>query len=307
MCGPIGKCSSAIESLSRRLPPSDTILVNLSLANLLTSLFCTVPIFVSHLGLDVSLALDWCRLFLLLWVWWRAVGCWVTLQPTPGAVGPLEQQRKQRRMWVGLELVYGGQPGLIPAGAGQHHPRPRQRHGGADGHQLHHQAPAGLCVGVPLGGAGLGIHLQLPGPQRGGSPGADGGHQHGYAVHTGQAHLGRHLDGRETQGELDRHVVSERKAGHVIMMLFVVCWALQVAVVTYYNHNGGHHVEGLLTVSHFSASVCGLQPHGGGFGKRQLRRRIMGMIVGCVDRVKCQREEVVEESKSPDTRGKKAK
>lgn len=38
---------SAIESLSRRLPPSDTILVNLSLANLLTSLFRTVPIFVS--------------------------------------------------------------------------------------------------------------------------------------------------------------------------------------------------------------------------------------------------------------------
>ncbi|KAL3058617.1 hypothetical protein OYC64_010717 [Pagothenia borchgrevinki] len=34
---------SAVDSPSGRLPPSDTILVHLSLANLLTSLFRTVP------------------------------------------------------------------------------------------------------------------------------------------------------------------------------------------------------------------------------------------------------------------------
>lgn len=60
-----------------------------------------------------------------------------------------------------------------------------------------------------------------------------------------------------------------------MMTLFVVCWALQVAMVTYYNHNGGHHAEGLLTVSHFSTSLfVGFSPMVVALGNDKLRRRI---------------------------------
>ncbi|TTV75071.1 Cadherin EGF LAG seven-pass G-type receptor 2 [Bagarius yarrelli] len=44
-----------MESPAHHMPPSDLILLNLSLANLLTSLFRTVPIFISDLGLEIYL------------------------------------------------------------------------------------------------------------------------------------------------------------------------------------------------------------------------------------------------------------
>lgn len=92
------------------------ILLNLSLANLLTSIFRTVPIFISDLGLDISLETNWCRVFMLLWVWWRAVGCWATLALSMFhyttlnrkrvAIGPLAQQRDRQRVMLGLAVVW---------------------------------------------------------------------------------------------------------------------------------------------------------------------------------------------------------
>lgn len=86
----------------------------------------------------------------------------------------------------------------------------------------------------------------------------------------------------ETHMEVDKHVSTERKAAHVIMSLvslFVVCWVLQVAAVTYYNHDRGHHAEGLLTVAHFSASLfVGFSPMVVALGHGKLRKRIMSMI-----------------------------
>lgn len=107
----------ALESPCHHMPPSDLILLNLSLANLLTSLFRTVPIFISDLGLEVSLETSWCRLFMLLWVWWRSVGSWATLSLSifhyttlrrkHVAMGPQAQQRDRRRVILGLGLVWG--------------------------------------------------------------------------------------------------------------------------------------------------------------------------------------------------------
>lgn len=76
-------------------------------------------------------------------------------------------------------------------------------------------------------------------------------------------------------------VQTERKAGQVIMtlvVLFVVCWVMQVAAVTYYNYDGGVHTEGLLTISQFSSNIfVGFSPMVVALGHGKLRKRIMVM------------------------------
>ncbi|XP_030634211.1 olfactory receptor class A-like protein 4 [Chanos chanos] len=305
---------SALESPSRRLPPSDAILVNLSLANLLTSLFRTVPIFVSDLGLDVSLAPGWCRLFMLLWVWWRAVGCWVTLALSAFhcvtlrrqhvMMGPLAQQRERRRVWVVLGLVWGANFAFsLPALVYTTH--------------VHGNATVELmvisCTTRPL----LGCVWEFPTNEQGSAfasaslalnevaplllmVGTNLATLHGLAKHIRAVTSGSD-SGPVAHGELERHVSSERKAGHVIMSLvtlFVVCWALQVAAVTYYNHDGGEHAEALLTVSHFSASLfVGFSPMVVALGHGKLRRRIVGMVRGWAKSAKCRRRN--EEQEAP--------
>ncbi|XP_076125317.1 olfactory receptor class A-like protein 4 [Alosa pseudoharengus] len=303
---------SATESSSRHLPPSDTILVNLSLANLLTSLFRTVPIFASDLGLEVSLAPGWCRLFMLLWVWWRAVGCWITLALSAFhcvklrgqrvMVGPLALQRERRQVWLALALVWGVNLAFsLPALVYTTH--------------MHGNGTVELmvisCTTRPL----LGCVWEFPSAEQGSAFASTSLALNEVVplvlmMGTNLATLltlARHIRsvtasdaGKEQQqGELAKHVASERKAGQVIMALvslFVVCWAMQVAAVTYYNHDGGHHAEGLLTVAQFSASLfVGFSPMVVALGHGKLRRRIVGMILGWADRAKCSHGRTEEE------------
>ncbi|KAI3370091.1 hypothetical protein L3Q82_024886, partial [Scortum barcoo] len=287
---------SAIESPSQRLPPSDTILVHLSLANLLTSLFRTVPIFVSDLGLAVVLSPGWCRVFMLLWVWWRAVGCWVTLtlslfhcttlRRQHVAFGPLAQQRERWRVWIILGLVWGANlVSSLPALVYSTH--------------VHSNETVTLmvisCTTRPL----LGCIWEFPSQEQGSAFASISLALNEVLplvlmictnlvnLHALAKHIRAVTSGGEsgaTHGELDKHVSTERKAANVIMSLvslFVVCWVLQVAAVTYYNYNGGYHAEGLLTVSHFSASLfVGFSPMVVALGHSRLRRRIMSMILG---------------------------
>nr|XP_046239706.1 olfactory receptor class A-like protein 4 [Scatophagus argus] len=314
---------SAVESPTRRLPPSDTILVHLSLANLLTSLFRTVPIFVSDLGLDVSLSPGWCRVFMLLWVWWRAVGCWVTLalsifhcttlRRQHVTFGPLAQQRERRRVWITLGLVWGANLVFsVPALVYSTH--------------VHGNATVELmvisCTTRPL----LGCIWEFPSEKQGSAFASTSlalnevlplvlmvftnlATLHALAKHIRAVTSGGESGG--AHGELDKHVSTERKAAHVIMSLvslFVVCWALQVAAVTYYNHDGGHHAEGLLTVSHFSASLfVGFSPMVVALGHGKLRRKIMSMMIGWFKVLKSHSGDAQEVSKSPKTKGKKGK
>ncbi|XP_037634018.1 olfactory receptor class A-like protein 4 [Sebastes umbrosus] len=314
---------SAVESPSRRLAPSDNILVHLSLANLLTSLFRTVPIFVSDLGLDVSLSPVWCRIFMLLWVWWRAVGCWVTLalsvfhcttlRRQHVAFGPLAQQKERRRVWIVLGLVWGANLVFsIPALVYSTH--------------VHGNFTVELmvisCTTRPL----LGCVWEFPSNEQGSAFASSSlalnevlplvlmvctnlATLHALAKHIRAVTSGGDSGG--AHGELDKHVSTERKAAHVIMSLvslFVVCWALQVAAVTYYNHDGGHHAEGLLTVAHFSASLfVGFSPMVVALGHGKLRRRIMSMILMWAKVLKCHREDTKDGGKSPKTKGKKGK
>nr|XP_049589558.1 olfactory receptor class A-like protein 4 [Syngnathus scovelli] len=285
---------AATETPSRRLPPSDTILVHLSLANLLTSLFRTVPIFVSDLGLDVSLSPGWCRVFMLLWVWWRAVGCWVTLalsifhcatlKRQRVTFGPLALQRERQRVWIILGVVWVANLAFsTPALVYSTH--------------VHSNATVELmvisCTTRPL----LGCIWEFPSNQQGAAfasislafnevlPLVLMVSTNLATLHSLAKHIRAVTAGGE-HGELDKHVSGERKAAHVIMLmvtLFVVCWVLQVAAVTYYNHNRGHHAEGLLTVAHFSASLfVGFCPMVVALGHGKLRRRIVGMIPGCM-------------------------
>lgn len=293
---------SAIESPSQRLPPSDTILVHLSVANLLTSLFRTLPIFLSDLGLNVSLSTGWCRVFMLLWIWWRAVGCWATLalsvfhcttiKRRHVASGPLAQQQERRRVWIVLSVVWGANLAFsLPALIYTTH--------------VHGNATVELmvisCTTRPL----LGCIWEFPTKQEGSAFASTSlalseilplilmictnlTTLHALAKHIRAVTSGGKSG--ESQGELDKHVSSERKAGHVIMslvLLFVVCWTLQVAAVTYYNHDRGRHAEGLLTVANFSASVfVGFSPLVVALGHSKLRRKIVGMILRRLDLVK---------------------
>ncbi|XP_029990851.1 olfactory receptor class A-like protein 4 [Sphaeramia orbicularis] len=305
---------SAIESPSRRLPPSDTILVHLSVANLLTSLFRTVPIFVSDLGLDVSLSPGWCRVFMLLWVWWRAVGCWVTLalsvfhcttlRRRHVMFGPLAHQKERRRVWIVLGLVWGANLAFsIPALIYSTH--------------VHGNATVELmvisCTTRPL----LGCIWEFPSEQQGSAFASTSLAFNEVlplvlmiftnlaTLHALAKHIRAVTSGGESGGTHGDHVSTERKAAHVIMSLvslFVVCWALQVAAVTYYNHDGGHHAEGLLTVAHFSASLfVGFSPMVVALGHSKLRRRIVGMII------KCWQEETAVALKSSKAKAEKGK
>ncbi|XP_029358853.1 olfactory receptor class A-like protein 4 [Echeneis naucrates] len=314
---------SASESPARSLPPSDTILVHLSLANLLTSLFRTVPIFVSDLGLNVSLSPAWCRIFMLLWVWWRAVGCWVTLalsgfhcttlKRQHVNFGPLAQQKERRRVWIILGVVWiANLVFSIPALVYATH--------------VHGNATVELmvisCTTRPL----LGCVWEFPSEQQGSAFASTSLALNEVlplvlmvftnlaTLHALAKHIRAVTSGGEsgtTHGELDKHVSGERKAAHVIVSLvslFVVCWALQVAAVTYYNHDGGHHAEGLLTVSHFSASLfVGFSPMVVALGHGKLRRRITNMIVGWSKVLKCLSEDTEKKNKSPKTEEMKGK
>lgn len=311
---------SALESPSRRLPPSDTILAHLSLANLLTSLFRTVPIFVSDLGLEVSLSTGWCRVFMLLWMWWRAVGCWMTLtlsvfhlttlRRQHGNFGPLALQRERRRVWIALGLVWGANLAFsTPALVYSSH--------------VHGNATVELmvisCTPRPL----LGCVWKFPSTQQGSAFASASLAlneilplmlmvfsnlstlqtliKHIRAVTSGPGVGGSH-------GDLDKHVSTERKAAHVIMalvMLFVVCWVLQVAAVTYYNYDGGRHAKTLLTMAHFSASLfVGFSPLVVALGHGKLRRKIKSMIMVWMKVLKCYPEENGDESKSTKTEDK---
>lgn len=257
---------------------------------------------------------------MLLWVWWRAVGCWVTLalsvfhcttlRRQHVSFGPRTQQRERRRVWIVLGLVWGANLAFsIPALIYSTH--------------VHGNATVELmvisCTTRPL----LGCVWEFPSNQQGSAFASTSlalnevlplvlmvctnlATLHALAKHIRAVTSGGEPGG--THGELDKHVSMERKAAHVIMSLvslFVVCWALQVAAVTYYNHDGGHHAEGLLTVAHFSASLfVGFSPMVVALGHGKLRRRIMSMILAWFKFLKCHSKESVDRGKSPKTKGK---
>ncbi|KAK7916665.1 hypothetical protein WMY93_012426 [Mugilogobius chulae] len=261
------------------------------------------PIFVSDLGLEVSLSPGWCRVFMLLWVWWRAVGCWVTLalsifhcttlKRRHVTFGPLAQQQERRRVWIVLAVVWGANLAFsLPALFYTTH--------------VEGNATVELmvisCTTRPL----LGCIWQFPTNEQGSAFASASlalneilplilmictnlATLHALAKHIRAVTAGAKAG--ESQGELGKHVASERKAGHVIMSLvalFVVCWALQVAAVTYYNHDRGHHAEGLLTVAHFSASLfVGFSPLVVALGHGKLRRKILGMMQQRLELLKC--------------------
>ncbi|XP_066527058.1 olfactory receptor class A-like protein 4 [Hoplias malabaricus] len=262
------------------------ILLNLSLANLLTSLFRTVPIFISDLGLNVYLEAGWCRVFMLLWVWWRAVGCWATLTLSMFhyttlrrkyvTTGPQALRRDRRRVWITLGLVWGANLVFsLPALVYTTHVRGN----------VTIEVMVISCTTRPL----LGCMWDFPAQDQGSifastSLAINEVLPLLLMVSTNLAtlySLAKHIRsvGTGSESSTTVHVSSERKAGHVIMALvtlFVVCWVLQVAAVTYYNYDGGKHTESLLTVSQFSASLfVGFSPLVVALGHGKLRKRFV--------------------------------
>jgi len=229
------------------------------------------------------------------------------------ASGPLAQQRERRRVWIALGLVWGGNLVFsIPALIFSTH--------------VHGNFTVELmvisCTTRPL----LGCVWEFPSSEMGSAFASSSlalnevlplvlmvctnlATLHALAKHIRSVTSG--VEPGETHMEVDKHVSTERKAAHVIMSLvslFVVCWVLQVAAVTYYNHDRGHHAEGLLTVAHFSASLfVGFSPMVVALGHGKLRKRIMSMILMWSKVAYCHKEDTVEEVKSPETKEKKGK
>ncbi|XP_066547520.1 olfactory receptor class A-like protein 4 [Amia ocellicauda] len=281
---------SSLNIPTRRLPAADLILVNLSLANLLTSCFRTVPIFVSDLGLAVSLSSGWCRLFMLLWVWWRSVGCWstlglsvfhcVTLRRRGFVTGELAQGRGQRRVVGALVLVWGinlacSLPALV--------------YTTYDSSNASVELMVISCTMRPL----LGCVWEFPSKAQGTAFATSSlvlNELLPLLLMVGAncatlAALHRHIHsvtGARVEGGGEAQVMAERRAARVIMVvvfLFVVCWVLQVTAVTYYNYFGGHHAPALLTLAQFSASVfVGFCPLVVALGHSKLRRSLMDMV-----------------------------
>ncbi|XP_072522313.1 olfactory receptor class A-like protein 4 [Salminus brasiliensis] len=279
------QCS--LDNPTHHLSPSDIILLNISMANLLTSLFRTVPIFISDLGLNVSLETNWCRLFMLLWVWWRAVGCWATLTLSIFHYATLKRKRistcpqalksDRRRTWGVLGLVWGANLVFsLPALVFTTHVRGNTTT----------EVMVISCTTRPL----LGCMWDFPSRDQGSAfasaslvlnevlPLCLMVGTNVATLHTLAKHIRAVTAGPDT---VSAHVSSERKAGHVIMALvtlFVVCWVMQVAAVTYYNYDGGKHKDSLLTVSQFSSSLfVGFSPLVVALGHGKLRKKIMGM------------------------------
>lgn len=251
------------------------------------------------------------------------MGCWVTLALSAFhcttlrrqhvLFGPLAQQRERRRVWIVLGLVWGANLAFsVPALVYSTH--------------VHGNATVELmvisCTTRPL----LGCIWEFPSNEQGSAFASSSlalnevlplvlmiftnlATLHALAKHIRAVTSGGEFGG--THSELDKHVSTERKAAHVIMSLvslFVVCWALQVAAVTYYNHDGGHHAEGLLTVSHFSASLfVGFSPMVVALGHGKLRRKIMSMILGWCKVFKCQNTDTKVGNDSPEAKEKKGK
>ncbi|XP_062842780.1 olfactory receptor class A-like protein 4 [Trichomycterus rosablanca] len=287
----------ALENPSHQLPPSDMILLNLSLANLLTSIFRTVPIFISDLGLNISLETNWCRVFMLLWVWWRAVGCWATLtlsvfhyttlKRKRVAMGPLAQQRDRRRVMLALAVVWGANllfslPAVVFT---------TRVYGNVTTELM-----VISCTTRPL----LGCMWNFPSREQG-SAFASASlalnevlplllmvSTNLVTLQTLSKHIRTVTAGVEGGTS---HVNTERKAGHVILALvslFVICWVMQLAAVTYYNYDGGVHTQGLLTISQFSTSLfVGFSPLVVALGHGKLRKRIAAMMQVMVANMRC--------------------
>ncbi|KAI4903942.1 hypothetical protein NFI96_002113 [Prochilodus magdalenae] len=278
----------ALDRPSHHLPPSDIILLNLSLANLLTSVFRTVPIFISDLGLNVSLAAGWCRVFMLLWVWWRAVGCWATLTLSAFHYATLRRKRvctdpqalrrDRRRVWAVLGLVWGANLVFsLPALVYTTHVRGNTTM----------EVMVISCTTRPL----LGCMWDFPSREQGSAFAAASLALNEVlplflmvgtnlvTLHSLTKHIRAVTSEPESTGSA--HVSSERKAGHVIMALvslFVACWVMQVAAVTYYNYDGGRHTESLLTISQFSSSLfVGFSPLVVALGHGKLRKKLVVM------------------------------
>ncbi|XP_069774925.1 olfactory receptor class A-like protein 4 [Narcine bancroftii] len=60
------------------LAPFDIILANFATVNLLICTFRNILLFISELGVKISLTLNWCRVFMFLWLWLKCVSVWVT-------------------------------------------------------------------------------------------------------------------------------------------------------------------------------------------------------------------------------------
>uniref|UniRef100_A0A8C7GNN3 Uncharacterized protein n=1 Tax=Oncorhynchus kisutch TaxID=8019 RepID=A0A8C7GNN3_ONCKI len=175
----------------------------------------------------------------------------------PGAVGSLAQQRERKRVWVGPELVYGVNLAFSLLVL-------------VNTTQVHSNTMVELMVIIYTTRPLLGCVWDFPSEEHGSAFASSSLALNKVAplvlmVGTNLPTLAKH-DG---QGR-------GRDAGR--------------------NHNGGHHAEGLLTVSHFSTSLfVGFSPMVVALGNDKLRR------------VKCQQEEIVEECRAPDTMGKKVK
>ncbi|XP_039610884.1 olfactory receptor class A-like protein 4 [Polypterus senegalus] len=266
----------------QHLAPSDIILMNLSFANLLTSVFRTVPIFISDFGVEIYLSNSWCKIFMFCWVWWRSVGVWVTftlslyqyltIRRKFQISGTLAKLAERRRVLLSLLVVWvlnflysvpalfysthitGNNTAELMVISCNTRPLlgciwdfPIEKHGiifATTSLAIHEVTPTVLMVATNLSTLCV---------------------------------LKKYMQSVAESG-LTTHMHSERNASKLIVMLvtfFLLCWGTQILAVSYYNYNGGSQAEILLMLAQFSATIfVGFSPLVVMLGHSKMRNQV---------------------------------
>ncbi|XP_007905163.1 olfactory receptor class A-like protein 4 [Callorhinchus milii] len=263
-------------------PSSDILLTNLTIVNLLISIFWNIPEFILESGVEMLLPLSWCRLFMFIWVWLRCVSIWVTFLLSLFYFLKIKQHvrlsTKAREatfvsatllaIWL-VNFAYAI-PALFYAKA-------------TSGNET-----VSLMIVSTTVKPFLGCVWNFPNAQA--------------ALAVSKSYLviqeilpmllmlGTNLS---TVYYLQKHMRSigverlhslqvERKAAKVIMALvtlFVLCWGTHLLAVNYYSYNRGSATSFILTLANYSASLfIGFSPLILAMGHGKLRGKICKIL-----------------------------
>uniref|UniRef100_UPI00398F0FBA olfactory receptor class A-like protein 4 n=1 Tax=Pristiophorus japonicus TaxID=55135 RepID=UPI00398F0FBA len=260
------------------LAASDIILTNLAAVNLLIATFRNILLFVTESGVNILLPLNWCRVFMFLWVWLRSVSVWVTFFLSYFHFLKIKQHfhlsTKMKEIIYVLTILFAvwfvnflyAIPAFIYSRT-------------VSGNETRTLMVVSTTL-EPL----LGCDWKFP------------NHESGIVfekftlvLHEGMPivlMIGTNLStvfylNQHIRAIADEHLHSvhmERTAAKLIMALvtlFVLCSGTHLVAVIYYNHNGGPPTASLLTLANYCASVfIGFSPLLLAGGHSKLRNKV---------------------------------
>ncbi|XP_023686187.1 olfactory receptor class A-like protein 4 isoform X2 [Paramormyrops kingsleyae] len=286
----IGVVGESVLRDSGRGASSDIILVNMALSNLLVSLVRNVPLMLADSGLQLYLSMEWCRLFMCVWVWLRAANVWSTFflsafhHHTLHRLGPRQTGPRgpPGPLLLGIGLIWAlnllySVPAYIYSKRGDKN-----------------STEMLMMVSTttrPL----LGCMWNFPDPYRGLIYSTVSLLIHEIlpivlmsvtnvsTLYKLYGHGRRRLGGNAVEDALGaRRIPAERRAAKVIMaliILFTLSWGTSIISNNNINFNGGQSADALRVVARFANSAfIALSPVVLTFGHRRMRAVVKAML-----------------------------